>query len=71
MKPKTKHCGDFEFTPDDEGIFDIDDGLLIACECPVCGFLVTLDYSSNLDYWQEDDNSRFWKYVDKAPKLNS
>ena len=68
MKPTIKCCN-LEFEPAEEGLFEIDDGLLIACYCPMCEFMITVDYSSSLDYWETDlENLQFWEYVAAAPK---
>lgn len=52
MKPKSNCC--IEFTPFDEGIFEVDDGERIATYCPKCECMKTLDWSYNLPYWETD-----------------
>ena len=69
MKPKTTHC-QIEFCPDDEGIFEIDGprNYLLGVNCPFCGFLITLGYSYDLEYWTTDDSAKFWKFIETGKK---
>lgn len=62
---KARHC--FEFTP--EYVFEVDNGLNLACYCPDCESMVTIDWASNKETWEAiileqeqkvDINNNFW-----------
>lgn len=67
MKPKTNHC-QIEFCPDDEGIFEIDNGSHLGVNCPVCGLLITIGYCYDLEYWASDENAKFWKFIETGTR---
>lgn len=57
MKTIICYVTNFEFSPAESpfGIFEVDNGMNIACYCPCCDRMVTIDYSINIEDWEKDD----------------
>lgn len=50
MIPQVSCC--VVFIPD--SIFEVDQQTYLACYCPSCGFMKTIDYASNKEVWESE-----------------